>query len=118
MTDIKFDTKVIEDVKEALEDHADTMFKQRKGRWMAIVELAHVERNEPGPDEEKSPSVKLRITSVEVATDDYSDERLREVAQQLYRLRTSSGTLDEAVGEHRAGDILRNGSGLLVSADS
>lgn len=93
MTDIKFDSKVLEAVAEALEPHADDMFKLRRGRWMAVVELTHVERIEPGPDEEKAPSVKLRVTGVEVAGDEVNDERLRQLQRQMFERRTSAGTL-------------------------
>jgi hypothetical protein len=116
MTAIKFDSKVLEGVAEALENHADEMFKHRAGHWMAIVELSHVERTEPGPEEEKSPTVKLRVVQIEVAGDHDADERLRGALQQLYRTRTSAGTLDEATSGHRADDILRNGSGLLTTS--
>jgi hypothetical protein len=89
VTDIKFDSKVLTDV-------------------------ADSERTEPGPEEDKDPSVKIRIVSVEVAGGAVAEERLREAQQSLYVARTSGGTLDEAAGEHRASDILRDGSGLLV----
>ncbi|MEV0915449.1 hypothetical protein AB0I93_14410 [Streptomyces sp. NPDC049967] len=92
--EIKVDSKVIADVAEALEPFADAMFRNRQGRWMAIVELAHVERTEPGPEEEKFPSVKVRVTGIEVAADEFTDERLRQQQQDLYRRRTSDGTLD------------------------
>jgi hypothetical protein len=120
MPDVKFDSKVLEDVKDALADHALDMFRQRKGRWMAVVELAHAERTEPGPDEDKFPSVKVRIVGIEVAPDDFSDERLRELQRGLYRLRTKGGTLDAELDTDitRAQDVLRNGSGLLVGAQS
>jgi hypothetical protein len=120
MTDIKFDSKVLEGVAESLEEHADTMFRQRKGRWMAVVELAHTERIEPGPDEDKNPSVKLRIVAIEVADNDFSDERLRELQRGLYRQRTSGGTLDAELDPDvsRAADVLRHGSGLLVGSSS
>jgi hypothetical protein len=118
--DIKFDSKVLEDVKDALADHAPEMFKQRKGRWMAVVEFAHAERVEPGPDEDKFPSVKIRIVSVEVAPDDYADERLRELQRGLYRQRTKSGTFDAEMDPdvQRGQDVLRHGSGLLVGSTS
>lgn len=116
MTDIKFDSKVLEGVAESLEDHADAMFRQRKGRWMAVVELAHVERTEPGPDEEKNPSVKIRVVDIEVAADNYSDERLRELLRGLFRQRTSGGTLDGELDPdvRQAQDVLRNGAELLT----
>ncbi|MER7047755.1 hypothetical protein [Streptomyces jumonjinensis] len=120
MPDIKFDSKIIEDVREALADHALDMFRNRQGRWMAVVELAHVERTEPGPDEDKNPAVKIRIVAIEVAADDYSDERLRELQRGLYRLRTKGGTLDGELHPdvQQARDVLRHGSGLLVGAGS
>jgi hypothetical protein len=120
MPDIKFDSKVLEDVREALADHSLDMFKQRQGRWMAVVELAHVERTEPGPDEDKFPSVKVRIVAIEVAADEYSDERLRELQRGLYRLRTKGGTLDGELDPdiQQARNVLRHGAGLLVGAGS
>jgi hypothetical protein len=93
--DVKFDSKVLTDVAEALEPHSEEMFKQRRGRWMAVVELSHVERSEPGPDEEKNPTVKLRVTSIEVAADEISGGRLRGVQREMYDRRTSGGTLFE-----------------------
>jgi hypothetical protein len=97
--DVKFDSKVLTDVAEALEPHATEMFKQRRGRWMAVVELSHVERSEPGPDEEKNPTVKVRVTSVEVAADEISAGRLRAVQREMFDRRTSGGTLFEHEGE-------------------
>jgi hypothetical protein len=91
--DVKFDSKVLTDVAEALEPHATEMFKQRRGRWIAIVELAHVERTEPGPDEDKNPAVKLRVTSIEVAADEITGGRLRGLQREMYDRRTSGGTL-------------------------
>ncbi|MFJ3097393.1 hypothetical protein [Streptomyces hydrogenans] len=93
--DVKIDSKVLTDVAEALEPYASAMFKQRGGHWMAIVELSHAERTEPGPEEDKNPSVKVRITGIEVAADAYTDERLRTLQADMYRQRTSAGTLDE-----------------------
>jgi hypothetical protein len=93
--DVKFDSKVLTDVAEALEPHTEEMFKQRRGRWMAVVELSHVERSEPGPDEDKNPTVKVRVTSIEVAADEVTRGRLRSVQREMYDRRTSGGTLFE-----------------------
>lgn len=92
---VKFDSKVLTDPAEALEPFASEMFKQRRGHWMAIVQLSHVERTEPGPDEDKDPSVKIRVTQIEVAGDAITDERLRQLLRSMYERRTSDGTLDE-----------------------
>lgn len=97
--DVKFDSKVLTDVAEALEPISEEMFKQRRGRWMAVVELAHVERTEPGPDEDKQPTVKVRVSSIEVATDEVTRGRLRGVQREMYDRRTSGGTLFENEGE-------------------
>jgi hypothetical protein len=91
--DIKIDSKVLTDVAEALEPFATEMFKQRAGRWMAVVEFGHVERTEPGPDEDKNPSVKIRVTSVEVAGDEITGGRLRSLQREMYERRTSGDTL-------------------------
>ncbi|WKD36549.1 hypothetical protein [Streptomyces xanthophaeus] len=92
---VKFDSKVLTDPAEALEPFASEMFKQRRGNWMAIVQLSHVERTEPGPDEDKDPSVKIRITQIEVAGDALTQDQLRHLMRDLYERRTSDGTLDE-----------------------
>lgn len=97
--DVKFDSKVLTDVAEALEPIAEEMFKQRRGRWMAIVELGHVERSEPGPDEDKNPTVKVRVTTIEVAADEITAGRLRSVQREMYERRTSGGTLFQHEGE-------------------
>ncbi|MGQ4351957.1 hypothetical protein [Streptomyces drozdowiczii] len=94
--DIKLDSKILTDVAEALEPHTTAMFKNRQGRWMAVVELAHVERTEPGPEEDKAPSVKIRVTGIEVAADEISGGRLRGVMREMYDRRTSGGTLFES----------------------
>lgn len=97
--DVKFDSKVLTDVAEALEGISEEMFKQRRGRWMAVVELGHVERSEPGPDEEKNPTVKVRVTTIEVAADEITAGRLRAVQREMYERRTSGGTLFQHEGE-------------------
>ncbi|MES9804955.1 hypothetical protein [Streptomyces cinereoruber] len=93
--DVKIDSKVLTDVAEALEPFASEMFKQRAGRWMAVVELSHTERTEPGPEEDKNPSVKVRITTIEVAADAFTNDRLRNLQRDMYQRRTDAGTLDE-----------------------
>ena len=97
--DVKFDSKVLTDVAEALEPFATEMFKQRAGRWVAVVEFGHVERTEPGPDEDENPTVKIRVTSIEVAADGVTRGRLRTMQREMYDRRTSDCTLFEHEGE-------------------
>ncbi|MGW1463874.1 hypothetical protein ACWCPT_05900 [Streptomyces sp. NPDC002308] len=94
--DVKLDSKILTDVAEALEPFADQMFKSRHGRWMAVIELGHVERTEPGPEEDKLPAVKVRVVGIEVAGDEISGGRLRQLQRDMYDRRTSGGTLFEA----------------------
>lgn len=91
--DVKVDSKILADVAEALEPFASRMFKERHGRWMAVVELAHVERTEPGPEEDKAPAVKVRIVGAEIAADELAAGRLRGLQRDMYERRTSGGTL-------------------------
>lgn len=93
--DVKFDSKVLTDVAESLEPFATEMFKQRQGRWMAVVEFGHAERTEPGPDEDKNPTVKIRVVDIEVAADEITRGRLRSLQRDMYDRRTSGGTLFE-----------------------
>ncbi|MCX5197192.1 hypothetical protein OOK31_25395 [Streptomyces sp. NBC_00249] len=95
--DVKLDSKILTDVAEAFEPHADQMFKQPKGHWVAVVEFTHVERTEPGPDEDKDPSVKVRITDLEIAADTATEHHIRQLMADMHRQRTSDGTLDAHV---------------------
>lgn len=95
MTTIKIDSKVLADVEKAIRPHAGDLFNDLGHHVVAIVELASVERTEQGPDEEKDDVVKVRITSIEVAGDEFTEEKLRQQASTMYRQRTANGTLDE-----------------------
>ncbi|MFG2269096.1 hypothetical protein ACGFNY_04900 [Streptomyces chartreusis] len=94
MTTVKIDSKVLADVEKAIRPHAKELFANLGTHLMAVVELASVERTEPGPDEEKADSVKIRVVGIEVAADEFTDERLRQQQQDMYRQRTSEGTFD------------------------
>lgn len=94
MTAIKIDSKVLTDVEKAIRPHAKNLFDNLGTKVMAIVELESVERTEQGPDEEKDDVVKVRIVDIEIASDELSDERLRQLESQMYRVRSSDGTLD------------------------
>lgn len=112
MITVKIDSKLPANVVEALDPHVLKMFAERAGRWMAVVELAHVERTEVGPEEEKDSSVKMRIVDLEIAVDD-NDERLREALRELYERRTHTGTLAE-VGMTSVSSLLQHGAGVLA----
>jgi hypothetical protein len=111
---VKLDSKLIEDVTTALEPFATEMFRKRAGRWMAVVELVHSERTEPGPEEEKDTSVKVRVAQIEIAENIQHDERLREALRELYDRRTGAGTLGEVGMATSVSSLLAHGGGVLA----
>lgn len=120
MTAVKINGKVAAKVAEALAPHAEEMFDQRAGRWMAVVEFEHDERTEPGTAEDdtgtpgKPAAVKLRIVAVEVA-DGADEHHLRTAQRALYVKRTTRGTLDDAGGQmaEQADTDLRLAAGMV-----
>ena len=94
MTAIKLDGKPATAAGDALAPHAQRLYATPGMRIIGVVELAHVERTEPAPDEDKEPSVKLRITHLELANAE-QEAVLREAQRALYLHRTAQGTLGE-----------------------
>jgi hypothetical protein len=78
----------------ALEPHVAALYAKPGGRLMAIVELAHIERVQPAPEAEKEPSVKVKVTQLEIPNAEQVDA-IREAQRALYITRTARGTLDE-----------------------
>lgn len=101
MTDFKLDSKVTAKVGEGLAPYVNAMFGKQDGRWVGIFEMKHVRREEPGAGEDKAAAVKVRLTHCEIAPDDHVD-KLRELLQAMYKLRTAQGTLDDSeILEHQ-----------------
>ena len=98
MTTAKIDSKFSTQVGDALAPHVDPLMNNlRAGK----VETLHIvgtlvpsERTEPTPGEEKQPSVKLRLVSMEIPDRDQA-ETVREVQRALWLSRTATGTLNE-----------------------
>lgn len=95
MTTVKIDPKPAANATFALEPLTSRLYANPGMRIVAVVELAHVERTQPAPDEDKEASVKLAIKHLEVARDEQEDH-LRKVLRALYLHRTAQGTLDDA----------------------
>ncbi len=95
MTTVKIDPKPAANATFALEPLTTRLYANPGMRIVAVVELAHVERTQPAPDEDKEASVKLAIKHLEVARDE-QEEYLRKVLRALYLHRTAQGKLDEA----------------------
>lgn len=82
----------------ALEDHIRPMWDDQNARRLAVVELEHIARTQPGPASDAAPRVEVRIAQLEVPSGQTQD-LIRVVLRSLYLLRTARGTLDEASGE-------------------
>jgi hypothetical protein len=81
---IKLDTKLSTSAEGVLDELSRQVYDN----------LAHVERSQPAPDTEIEPTVKVRITSLEVGRED-QEHALRDAMRALYLHRTASGTLTE-----------------------
>lgn len=94
MTAIKVDGKLSVGANEALAMHAGSLFARLGSSRIAVVELRSVERAEPAADEDKEQSVKVRISSLEIANPD-QENALRRCLEALHTHRTAYGTLTE-----------------------
>lgn len=114
---LKFDSKVSASAQEALEPHVRPMYDQPGGRRMAIIEFAHIERTEPAPNTEGKPSVKVRITGLEVPNRD-QEGAIREAQRYLHLQRTARGTFDDETGQLELSEsTLRLTAGLLANIE-
>lgn len=59
-----------------------------------VAEARHLERTQPAPGEDRQPTVRVRITTLEVPSRD-QEELVRKAQRALYLQRTATGTLDE-----------------------
>lgn len=94
MTTVKIDPKLSANASLGIEQHTSRLYSKPGMRILAIVELAHIERTQPAPDEDKDPTVKLGIKHLEVARGGRQEDAIRQALHALYTIRTASGTLD------------------------
>lgn len=117
MTDVKIEGKVGGNAADALEPHARAIYNKRGARVLAIIELAATERTEPAPDSEKTPSVKMRISGMEIPAKE-QEGAIREAMKALYLQRTATGTLNEEGELELAKDTIRHTAGLLSEIEN
>jgi uncharacterized coiled-coil protein SlyX len=117
MTTLKIQGKPAAAAQQGLEPYVTRFYDSQGIRAMAIVELQHVERSQPAPGSDKSPTVVMRISALEVATI-ASENLIREAQRALYLMRTAAGTIDEngdfALGE----DTVKRLSGQIAEAEA
>lgn len=94
MIGIKLDAKVSARAGIALERYAERLYNRPGGRVIGVVELRHVERTQPAPDEDKEPTVKLRMSGLEIASPEQEDA-LRQAMEALHLHHSAQGTLGE-----------------------
>lgn len=111
MTAAKIDGKLAAAAAAGLAPHIASLYANPGQRIIGVVELRHCERTQPAPDEDKEPTVKLRMTHLEIARPE-QDETLRQVLRALYLHRTASGTLTED------GELELSDQALRLAADS
>lgn len=117
MTAIKLDGKLATSAAVSLERYAGQLYGRPGMTLVGVVELRHVERTQPAPDEDKEPAVKLRITALEIANPEQEDT-LREAQRALYLHRNAQGTLDESGDIDLADRTLKMTGGLLHAIES
>jgi hypothetical protein len=94
VTKLKFDTAPSGNAIAAMQDLAGVLAAKPGMRIVGVCELAHVERVEPAPGEDKETVVKLRVTQLEVARGE-QENHVRQCMAALHRHRTATGKLGE-----------------------
>lgn len=109
MTAVRLDSKLATNAQLGLEPFVPALYAQPGKRVVGVIEVAHVERTEVAPGEDKEPSVKLQVKHLEIANEDQTDV-IHEAMRALYLQRTASGTFTED------GDIELSGRTLQLTA--
>lgn len=117
MTAIKLDGKPGKNAALALEPLAQYLFRTPGARIVVVAELAVVETVVPAPDEEKDPSVKLGVKSLEIGTGE-KEHVLRSAMNALYVQRTARGTITEEGEVELSEQTLALTAGRLADVDA
>lgn len=112
MTKLKFDSSMARAAADALAPHIRGIYDRPGSTVLFVGEAKHVERTQPAPDADGDPSVKVRITHLELPNKD-QEGAIREAMKALYTQRTAQGTLDEDGALQLAQGTLRGIGGLL-----
>lgn len=117
MIAIKLDSKPTTAAGDSLSRYAQDLYRRPGMTLVGVVELRHVERTQPAPDEDKEPAVKLRITALEIANPGQEDT-LRDAQRALYLHRNAQGTLDESGDIELADRTLKLTGGMLHAIEA
>jgi hypothetical protein len=117
VTTVKLDSKLGGGPAAAIEPHIPALYGKPGCRVMVIAELAHTERTQPAPDSDGEPSVKMRISSMEIASKE-QEGAVREALRALYSQRTAYGTIDEYGQVVLTETTLKHTGGLLTEIET
>ena len=117
MTTVKLDSKTSANAAAGLEPYIGQLYATPGKRVVGVIEMAHVERTQPAPDSDKQPSVKLKITHLELANPE-QEEALREAMRALFLHRTAQGTLGEDGEIELTERTLERTGGLLHAVEA
>lgn len=96
---VKLETSFAPPAEAAVDDLRSMLYANPGVRIVVVAELAHTERTQPAPDEEKTGTVKLGVKYMEVARGADQEEHLRRAMHALKVQRTAYGTFDAELGE-------------------
>lgn len=94
MTTLKIDGKPTSAARAGVEAYISGLYATPGKRIVGVIELEHVERTEPAPGADREPSVKVRMSALEIANPDQEDQ-LRAALRALHLHRTAMGKLTE-----------------------
>lgn len=102
---------------DGIHPHIRAMYDRPGATMLAVVELEHVERTQPGPASEADASVTCRISHLEVPVG-AQVAPVRELQRALYLTRTAKGTLD-GDGEVELAEVtVRQTAGMVLATDA
>ena len=102
---------------DAMADHIRPLYDKPGGTVLAVVELQHIERTQPGPGSEADAVVTARIAHLEVPVG-AQVAPVRELQRALYLTRTARGTLDGDGEVALAESTVRLTAGAVLEADA
>ncbi len=114
---VKLEGKLSTGAADGIEPHAPKLYDRLGHRMVGVVELTSIERTQLADDEEKEPTVKIRLSALEIATPD-QEPVLRDAMRALYSLRTATGTLTEDGETELAKSTLRITGGRLADMEA
>ena len=101
----------------AIDPHVPGLYASPGKTVLAVVEMEHTERTQPGPRSDKDASVTVKIIHAEVPSIE-QERDVREVMRYLYLQRTVRGTIDEADVAVMDESTLRLAAGRLEQSDA